>query len=363
MARVRFALAVPVGLAVIALLLVTAPRQAAAEALVAAAAPLPPRGPGAGYWLVAGDGGVFSFGPSALFQGSAGAIRLNQPIVGMAATPDGGGYWLVARDGGIFTYGNAVFYGSTGALRLNQPIVGMAATIDGDGYWLLAADGGVFSFGDAPFLGSAVGTTSPAVAIAADPSGWGYRILTQGGEVFGFAVPSGGSGLDGAVGIAMARSGGYWIASRSGWVAALGGAIPYGHVTTPLNAPIVGLAATPDGGGYYLLGADGGVFSFGDAIFEGSTGNLRLNSPVLGIAVPSRPPTAAVISVTDDGQTVNVHPGDTVEVVRGTCCGANWRVTANSQPGVLVFVGENDITDPHHPAFGVARQRHGTTVG
>ena len=37
-----------------------------------------------------------------------------------------------------------------------------------------------------------------------------------------------------------------------------------------LNAPVVGMAATPDGGGYWLLGADGGVFNYGDAAFEGS---------------------------------------------------------------------------------------------
>jgi hypothetical protein len=43
----------------------------------------------------------------------------------MAPTPDGGGYWLVASDGGIFTYG-AGFYGSTGSIALNKPIVGMS---------------------------------------------------------------------------------------------------------------------------------------------------------------------------------------------------------------------------------------------
>ena len=39
----------------------------------------------------------------------------------MAATPDGKGYWLVASDGGIFTFGDAAFYGSTGALDPQQP--------------------------------------------------------------------------------------------------------------------------------------------------------------------------------------------------------------------------------------------------
>ena len=112
---------------------------------------------GKGYWLVASDGGIFTFGDAVLRID--GGTRLNQPIVGMAATPDGGGYWLVASDGGIFNYGDAVFQGSTGSIRLNQPIVGMAATLDGGGYWLVASDGGIFTFGGAVFYGS-TGITS-----------------------------------------------------------------------------------------------------------------------------------------------------------------------------------------------------------
>ena len=79
-----------------------------------------------GYWLVASDGGIFTYGDAGFF-GSAGALALNKPIVGMSATADGGGYWLVASDGGIFSYGDAGFFGSAGALALNKPIVGMAA--------------------------------------------------------------------------------------------------------------------------------------------------------------------------------------------------------------------------------------------
>ncbi len=46
------------------------------------------------------------------------------PIMGIAATPDGGGYWLVASDGGIFSFGDAGFFGSSGPHL--APIVGMA---------------------------------------------------------------------------------------------------------------------------------------------------------------------------------------------------------------------------------------------
>jgi Tol biopolymer transport system component len=107
--------------------------------------------PSGGYWFVAADGGIFSFG-DAEFYGSTGDLRLNRPIVGMAATPTGRGYWFVAADGGIFSFGDAGFYGSTGDLRLNQPIVGMSATSAGHGYRFVALDGGIFTFGDATFL-------------------------------------------------------------------------------------------------------------------------------------------------------------------------------------------------------------------
>ena len=69
----------------------------------------------------------------------------------MAATPSGNGYWLVAGDGGIFTFGDAHF---RGAARLAYPtrIVGIATTPSGNGYWIASAGGGTLAFGDArPF--------------------------------------------------------------------------------------------------------------------------------------------------------------------------------------------------------------------
>jgi ABC-type branched-subunit amino acid transport system substrate-binding protein len=78
--------------------------------------------------------------------------------------------------------------------------------------------------------------------------------------------------------------GGYWIASRAGGVVACGDAIDYGSLSIVPNNPIVGIAATPGGGGYWLVATDGGVFTFGDAQFHGSTGNLHLNAPIVGMA-------------------------------------------------------------------------------
>lgn len=39
---------------------------------------------------------------------------------------------------------------------------------------------------------------------------------------------------------------------------------------TNVNAPIVGIASTPTGKGYWLVAADGGIFAFGDAQYLGN---------------------------------------------------------------------------------------------
>src|SRR6202034_1526987 len=69
------------------------------------------------------------------FDGSLGALTLNAPIVGMAPTPDGAGYWLVAADGGVFTFGDAPFEGSgAGATTAGAAAVGLAGRPGG--YWV-----------------------------------------------------------------------------------------------------------------------------------------------------------------------------------------------------------------------------------
>jgi hypothetical protein len=203
-----------------------------------------------GYWLVASDGGIFTAG-DAPYWGSTGALHLNKPIVGMAATPDGGGYWLVASDGGIFSFGDAPFYGSTGALHLNKPIVGMAATPDGGGYWLVASDGGIFAFGDAPYFGSTGGIAlnKPIVGMATTIDGSGYWLAASDGGIFTF----GDARYEGSTG------------------------------SIRLNKPITGMAPTLDGRGYWLVAADGGVFSFGDATFQGSAGGQKVGGSVVAI--------------------------------------------------------------------------------
>ena len=78
---------------------------------------------------------------------------------------------------------------------------------------------------------------------------------------------------------------GYWLVGSDGGIFTYGDATFYGSPgRLALNKPIVGMAATPDGKGYWLVGSDGGIFTYGDATFYGSPGSLALNKPIVGMA-------------------------------------------------------------------------------
>jgi ribosomal protein L24E len=88
------------------------------------------------------------------------------------------------------------------------------------------------------------------------------------------------------VGLAATPDGnGYWEVASDGGIFAFGDAGFYGSEGgRPLDAPIVGMASTPDGKGYWEVASDGGIFAFGDATFHGSEGGQPLDAPIVGIA-------------------------------------------------------------------------------
>jgi cell wall-associated NlpC family hydrolase len=88
------------------------------------------------------------------------------------------------------------------------------------------------------------------------------------------------------VGMAASPDGtGYWLANAAGDVSTHGMAVNYGSLAgTALQAPITHIVATADGKGYWLVASDGGIFTFGDAGFFGSMGGQKLNAPVVDMA-------------------------------------------------------------------------------
>ena len=79
--------------------------------------------------------------------------------------------------------------------------------------------------------------------------------------------------------------GGYRLVARDGGVFSFGDAQFFGSTGgMRLNSPIVDMASTPSGDGYWLVAGDGGIFSFGDAAFHGSAGGMRPSAPVVGMA-------------------------------------------------------------------------------
>jgi hypothetical protein len=119
----------------------------------------------------------------------------------------------------------------------------------------------------------------------------GFVSATSAGAIFPYSAPNFGS-MKGKhlpspiVGIAADRAGaGYWLVSANGSVYTFGHAHFFGSMGGKhLNKPIVGMAALPNGGGYWLVASDGGVFSFGAARFHGSMGGKHLNKPIVGMA-------------------------------------------------------------------------------
>ena len=213
----------------------------------------------------------------------------------MAPTPTGRGYWFVAADGGIFSFGDANFYGSTGKHQAQPPDRGHGADTD--------AAGATGSW--PPTAASSPSATPPSTAPPA-PSGWpspswawpprrparatGSWPPTAASSTTA-TPPSTASGATSSlrspiVGMSATPSGkGYFLAAADGTVIAFGDAVFRGSMGGKgLTSPIVGFTPTSTGNGYWLVAADGGIFSFGDAAFHGSTGAMRLNRSIVGMA-------------------------------------------------------------------------------
>lgn len=145
------------------------------------------------------------------------------------------GPYSVTPEGVVIAHNGAPHHGDARNLDLWQPVVGIAVTPSSGGYWLAARDSGVFSFGDARYRGNLID-----------------QLIVRDN------LPPG---------------------SLNG-----------GNILEYLDGEIVDIAAAPTGQGYWLLGADGGVFNFGSAQFAGSpAGRFDPNWQHVARAILPRP--------------------------------------------------------------------------
>jgi hypothetical protein len=171
-------------------------------------------------------------------------------LTGVAAAADGG-FWVQVDQwrNGLDPYGETFAKDGAPAFE-NVSARGSIAAIPGrNAYWVVNHEGQIFARGDAPQL----------------CEGWlnncsGYIRTDPLVEIVGAAATSTGNGL--------------WALDRKGRVWTAGDTQSYGDVTNDPAIP-TGIVATPSGKGYYIVLEDGGVFSFGDAVFFGSTGGKR----------------------------------------------------------------------------------------
>ena len=196
-----------------------------------------------------------------LYVADAGADRVYAFDEGIAPPPDAvlepgdptqtcaDGYFLGEQDGDVHTFGSAV--AAPGAAP-TADMIDIQSSVTGCGYWRVFTNGAVDPAGDAPDLGAfALGT------LAADE------------QLTSVSATLSGQGL--------------WGFTSSGRVLVLGDAAPIANgagntdlLHLQLQGGIVDSVVTPDGLGLYMLGADGGVFTFGTANYSGSVPGLEL---------------------------------------------------------------------------------------
>jgi len=229
------------------------------------------------------------------------------------------GSWvdIAAPGSGIWSLSHvseSSYTSSTGTSMASPFVAAVAALIKAKAPTLTAAEVRAIIFSSAEDLGTpgtddefGAGLIDPTAALAATPASGGdssddevspdegadsagYRLLTSLGRLMNPIEPASntaaviGSAVAGAidglnepiVGGAPTPSGlGAWLVAADGGLFTVGDAGFFGSARAmTLSHPIVGMAASPTGNGYWLVASDGGIFTFGDAVFSGSAAGL-----------------------------------------------------------------------------------------
>jgi hypothetical protein len=143
---------------------------------------------------------------------------------------------------------------------------------------------------------------------------------------------------------------GYWMVGNDGGIFSFGGA-PFEGSLPGLNihvTNVVGMVPTADSKGYWMIGSDGGVFAFGDAGFVGSIPGLGIHVTNIVGAVPTSDGKGYWMVGNDGGvfafgdagfvgslPGLNVHVTNVVAVVPTSSGKGYWMI--GSDGGVFAF--------------------------
>ena len=199
------------------------------------------------YTLTSADVGktiaVGEAGANAVGSGTASSSTVTSTVVKSAV-----GYWSFTAGGTVYNSEYEPLFGSPGDYGLKD-FVGMATTPGRHGYWMVTRYATVYAFGNA--------LPHPAIHVAHPVSG-----------------------------IVDAPNRGYWLYTADGNVYASSGTSFYGSPARLHLTNVSGMAAMPDGEGYWLVTRRGIVYPFGKAAVHA---RIRPARPVIGIvAAPNR---------------------------------------------------------------------------
>ena len=244
---------------------------------------------------VAGTGGTYTFaidasngvGPDAT-QAFTLTVHQSPSVTSANATT------FTENHAGTFTVTSTGF--PTGALSESGTLpTGVHFTDNGNGTATIAGTPATGSVGVYSITLTASNGVAPngsqafTLTVARNVYG-AYRMVATDGGLFDF----GGAGFFGStgsihlnkpvVGMASTSDGnGYWLVASDGGIFNYGNAHFFGSTgAIHLNKPVVAMAATPDGGGYWLVASDGGIFNYGNAHFFGSAAGMT-TAPIVGM--------------------------------------------------------------------------------
>ncbi|MCP4960129.1 MAG: matrixin family metalloprotease [Actinomycetia bacterium] len=195
--------------------------------------------------------------------------------------------------------------------------VDIVYTPDETGYWIVDSDGKVFAV-DAPHHGDlpALHAGETAVALAPTRSGNGYWLFSTLGRVFTYGDASHLGDLSDMVladriidGIALDDDLGYYMLGADGGIFAFGSAefhdsIPGVLPGVSLDEPIAGLVPH-ETSGYWQVAGDGGLFAFGTAPFAGSVPQVIPGVPLAAPVIGALSSGTAYLMVASDGGIFN----------------------------------------------------------